>query len=103
MLAFFTVKRNFYKLRATIHVDCEAKEASLTLTYAGRIVRHNVRGDLRFDEVRSPELAEAWLGQLVGPEGSKEELLAFWERYHRERESEYAAREGERGPSLIDA
>jgi hypothetical protein len=73
-LANFTIRRQFNKLRATIYVDCEARTASVTLTYDRVIVRQE---DISYYRVFSPETAEAWLARDAGERGSLLETLEW--------------------------
>lgn len=67
MLASFQIRRTFNKLRATIYVDCEAKDASLMVTYDRRILHCGYGTGLAvfFQDVSTPEKAESWLGAEV--------------------------------------
>lgn len=72
MLTSFTIKRTFNKLRVTLAVDCEAREAEACVTYNRRIVRQVT---VQFEAVRTPEEAEAWFTYPRGERGSLVETL----------------------------
>jgi hypothetical protein len=76
MLASFIIKRQFCRLGVALHVDCERREASCAVTYDRRIV-HMSDKDPRFDAVRTPEMAEAWLSQDMGERGNLVEMLEW--------------------------
>jgi hypothetical protein len=72
MLQYFAVKRAFYKLSVRLFVDVEHREAEITVLYDHRIKSSRT---VRFDQVATVELAEAFLSQHVGERGSLLETL----------------------------
>ncbi len=75
MLARFTVKRIFNKLRVSLHVCNENRDASLMVMYDHRIIR--VSEPIQHRDVDTPEKAEAYLRQPTGPLGSFVERLEW--------------------------
>lgn len=72
MLALFIVRRTFNKLKVSLVVDLEHKDAEISVYYEGRL---KVSQTVRFDEVSSPEKAEAYLSRDAGIHGSLVETL----------------------------
>lgn len=72
MLTQFTIKRKFYKLAATLYVDLEGKNASLTVTYDRRIV---ALPEIHIYDVNTVEKAEKWLSRPVDERGNFIEVL----------------------------
>lgn len=75
MLSYFQIERQFNKLRANIHVDCKREEATLLITYDRRIIRPSET--VAYWMVKTPDLAEAWLGATIGERGSRIETLEW--------------------------
>lgn len=75
MLSYFQIERQFYKLRANLHVDCKREEASLLVTYDRRIVPPSE--NIPYWQVKTPELADSWLGATIGERGSRIETLEW--------------------------
>ena len=73
MLANFTIKRTFNKLRVSLYVDCDAKESALVVSYDRRLIR--VGEIIPFHETNTPELAERWLSRTTSEYGSRVEWL----------------------------
>ena len=72
MLQYFAVSRDYNKLRVRLFVDLEHKDAEISVMYAGRLKRSQT---IRFDEVSTPEKAEAYLSRQAGIHGSLVETL----------------------------
>lgn len=62
MLQSFIVRRNFNKLTVRIYVDCDAREAHVSITYDRRLIRNEA---VRYSGFCNPEMCEAWFGQPV--------------------------------------
>lgn len=76
MLTQFQIKKTFYHIHVTLYVDCERKEAEL-LIKENRLLRRT--DSVRFDDVRDPAKAEAYLGrQIPAADGT----LGFMEYLH---------------------
>lgn len=78
MLASFNVRRTYCKLALSIHVDCERREASASVTYDRHLVLSGHA--LPFEAVSTPEKAEAWTRQDMGERGT---LMEAWEHQYR--------------------
>ena len=74
MLASFVDRTHFCLLTVTLYVDCEKREASLDISYKRKLFR--VNEPIRFDEVRSPEMARDWLHT---PAGQHHTRIEHWE------------------------
>lgn len=72
MLSYFGLRRTYYLLSATIYVDVDRREAELSVKYDGRLKR-NVT--IPFDDVATPEKAEAYFTRRVGVHGTLLETL----------------------------
>ena len=77
MLAFFTIKKTFYKLQFTLIVDCEKRTADATVKYDRRIV---AMSSVPFYNVDSPEAANRWLSETRNEHGN---VVEYLERQYR--------------------
>jgi hypothetical protein len=77
MLTFFKVRSTFYKLTVSITVDLDTKDAQICVSYDRRIVSIE---SVPLHEVRTVELATAYLKRPMGERGN---LVEFLEWYHR--------------------
>lgn len=75
MLTSFTIERTFNRLTVKIFVYAKGRDASAIVTYDGLIVWDSA---LTYEEVRTPELAEAWLSRPTAHHASLVEQLE-WE------------------------
>lgn len=75
MLARFTIKHTFNKLRVSLHVCNEHREAEMMVMYDRRIIRTGEK--VPYHEASTPELAEKWLSRPIGIKGNLVETLEF--------------------------
>lgn len=75
MLTSFTIERAFNKLTVRLYVYPKSRDASVMVTYDGLIVWDAA---VTYEEVRTPELAEAWLSRPTTHHASLVEQLE-WE------------------------
>lgn len=81
MLSMFVVKRTFNKLDAKIYVDCEKKEATFTTKY-DRILKLS-HEPINYNDVDSPQKAEAFFGKLMPATGGEQALIEWLEAKYR--------------------
>jgi len=78
MLDGFVMSRIHYKMHLRLYVDCLRNEAQATITYEDVI--KEIR-DVPYLEVRTPDLAEAYLRRPTGQHTSMVEHLEWLGRY----------------------
>lgn len=91
MLDSFVVRRTFYKLTASLYVDCSDVRngaATLMVTYDRRIVINGDVGKADVHKLMTPDGAERWLSETVGERGSRVEA---WEWQYRKANESLAA------------
>jgi hypothetical protein len=90
MLSSFQVTKTFHGTKMKLWVDNERSDVSLLVTYKGRITENrNGREVCHWVDVRTPELAEAWLSQTLGKGTNAEEsMIEYLHRRHVRQESE---------------
>jgi len=76
MLAFFQTEKIYNGLAARLYVDCKRKEAQLSLSYQGRLLRVETIPNTYGNDVFTPDKAEAWLGRSAGERGN---MVEHWE------------------------
>lgn len=83
MLDSFVVRRTFYKLTASLYVDCRDHRngaATLMVTYDRRVVINADVGKADIHKVMTPDGAERWLSETVSEHGNRVE---HWESHYR--------------------
>lgn len=75
MLASFVIRRTFYETRISLVVDCDRKQADMTVTHRGRIVAMEAIRKANLPCVMTPENANRWLSREIGEHGTIIETL----------------------------
>jgi hypothetical protein len=88
MLSMFVIKRTFYSLTAKLYVDCESKEATLTVSYDGTVKRAHDHVD--YACVMTPEKAEAYMGKPIHTKDGDIALIEYLNDYYRRHSNDAA-------------